>query len=142
MKTIAKFGLMIVLAGSLFTSCTVQGGYWVRERPVEPVYERPWHLITMPYGSGENGNGAVAIMCTYVATMSTVAKGTNGFRATGTIRHVVMPGNAGTGDNILVAVSSCSSSRLFSICCYCNYILLLPFTSAPVHQYPTSTYFY
>ncbi|WP_295649212.1 hypothetical protein [uncultured Mucilaginibacter sp.] len=46
MKTIAKFGLLILLAGSLFTSCTVQGGFVVRERPVEPVYERP----VAPYG--------------------------------------------------------------------------------------------
>ncbi len=39
MKTLSKFGLMLALAGSLFmTSCA---GYYVYERPAEPVYQRP-----------------------------------------------------------------------------------------------------
>jgi hypothetical protein len=41
MKTIAKLGLVIALAGSLFTACTVQGGFVVRERPAEPYYVQP-----------------------------------------------------------------------------------------------------
>ena len=40
MKTLSKIGLMLVLAGSLFLS-SCAGSYYVTERPVEPVYERP-----------------------------------------------------------------------------------------------------
>lgn len=39
MKTVSKFGLMLALAGSLFMSSCA--GYYVYERPAEPVYERP-----------------------------------------------------------------------------------------------------
>lgn len=40
MKTIAKLAFMLMLGGFLFmSSCT--GSYYVTDRPVEPVYERP-----------------------------------------------------------------------------------------------------
>jgi hypothetical protein len=39
MKTVSKFVFMLALSTSLFmTSCA---GYYVYERPAEPVYERP-----------------------------------------------------------------------------------------------------
>jgi hypothetical protein len=40
MKTSSKFGLPLVLAGSLFLS-SCAGSYYVADQPVEPVYERP-----------------------------------------------------------------------------------------------------
>jgi hypothetical protein len=40
MKTISKLGLMLALAGSLFVS-SCAGTYYVYDRPLEPVYERP-----------------------------------------------------------------------------------------------------
>ena len=39
MKTIAKLGIVLALASSLFASCSSQA--YVTEQPVEPVYERP-----------------------------------------------------------------------------------------------------
>ncbi len=40
MKNASRFGIMVVLATSLFlTSCA--GSYYVVDQPVEPVYERP-----------------------------------------------------------------------------------------------------
>lgn len=41
MKKIAKIFMLIVLATSVFTSCTVRGGFVIRERPVEPYYVQP-----------------------------------------------------------------------------------------------------
>jgi hypothetical protein len=39
MKTLAKFGMMLALSGTLFmTSCA---GYYVYDQPGEPVYVRP-----------------------------------------------------------------------------------------------------
>jgi len=59
MKTISKLSVMAALAASLFmASCA--GTYYVYDRPLEPVYERP----VAPYGGavwveGEwNWNGA------------------------------------------------------------------------------------
>lgn len=39
MKTTSKLLIGLALAGSLFAGCA--GTYYVAERPVEPVYERP-----------------------------------------------------------------------------------------------------
>lgn len=40
MKTIAKIGILLALAGSLLTSCA-GGYYYVTARPAEPYYVRP-----------------------------------------------------------------------------------------------------
>lgn len=40
MKSIARFGIMAALAGSLFMSAC-SGSYYVATQPVEPVYEQP-----------------------------------------------------------------------------------------------------
>ena len=39
MKTIAKVGILLVLTGSMLTSCA--GDYYVASQPVEPYYVRP-----------------------------------------------------------------------------------------------------
>jgi hypothetical protein len=40
MKSIAKLGIVLAMAGSLFmTSCA--GSYYVTDQPIEPVYVRP-----------------------------------------------------------------------------------------------------
>lgn len=39
MKTLAKIGIVVALAGTVLTSCT--GSYYVTARPNEPYYERP-----------------------------------------------------------------------------------------------------
>jgi len=41
MKKVAKICTVIVVAGTLLAGCATHGYFVVRERPVEPVYERP-----------------------------------------------------------------------------------------------------
>ncbi len=46
MKTISKFCLIFAASASMLAGCAVQGGFVVRERPADVVYERG----PAPYG--------------------------------------------------------------------------------------------